>query len=401
MTLRRANLMTAGLITVLVSISAPSAFACSVPVFRYALERWQPDWYEVVVFHRGPLAGGDLTVVEWLRQAEECQTPLANFSLRTIDISKELDADTQKLWEAQQGAEPPWAIVRYPLRSQALGNVWAGRLTASAAIAIVDSPARRQVAKGIIEGETAVWMMLECGKRKQDDAAAKKLRKLLDEALETLHLPDQSIDGFEGEADPPADQSIDGAEGEPDSPADQSIDGLEGEADPPAKLQMKFSILRVSRKAPAEQVFVNMLLRSEDDLSGYDEPMVFPVFGRGRALYALVGKGINKDNVEEACAFLVGPCSCQVKAQNPGMDLLMRADWDASIEGGPVVVDELPPLMGLSGFADETAADSAARPEEPSPAATTAALLRNMLIAIGVGVVVLAAAGLILFRRQR
>ena len=371
MTLRRANLMTAGLITVLVSISAPSAFACSVPVFRYALERWQPDWYEVVVFHRGPLAGGDLTVVEWLRQAEECQTPLANFSLRTIDISKELDADTQKLWEAQQGAEPPWAIVRYPLRSQALGNVWAGRLTASAAIAIVDSPARRQVMKRIVEGETAVWVMLDCGKREQDDAAAKKLQKLLDEALETVHLPDQSIDGFEGEPDPPA------------------------------GLQLKFSILRISRKTPAEQVFVNMLLRSEDDLSGFDEPMVFPVFGRGRALYALVGKGINKDNVEEACAFLVGPCSCQVKVLNPGIDLLMRADWAVPLEGRLVAVDELPPLMGLSGFADETAADSAARPEEPSPAATTAALLRNMLIAIGVGVVVLAAAGLILFRRQR
>ena len=31
------------------------AEACSVPVFRYALERWQADPYEVFVFHRGPL----------------------------------------------------------------------------------------------------------------------------------------------------------------------------------------------------------------------------------------------------------------------------------------------------------------------------------------------------------
>ena len=29
--------------------------ACSVPVFRYALELWPPDEYEVVLFHEGPL----------------------------------------------------------------------------------------------------------------------------------------------------------------------------------------------------------------------------------------------------------------------------------------------------------------------------------------------------------
>ena len=29
--------------------------ACNVPVFRYALERWAADHFEVVIFHRGPL----------------------------------------------------------------------------------------------------------------------------------------------------------------------------------------------------------------------------------------------------------------------------------------------------------------------------------------------------------
>src|SRR5512136_1886912 len=33
--------------------SIPSALACSVPVFRYALERWPASPYEAVVFHRG------------------------------------------------------------------------------------------------------------------------------------------------------------------------------------------------------------------------------------------------------------------------------------------------------------------------------------------------------------
>ena len=42
-----------------VLLSAAIAAACNVPVFRYALERWQNDLYHVVVFHKGELAGED------------------------------------------------------------------------------------------------------------------------------------------------------------------------------------------------------------------------------------------------------------------------------------------------------------------------------------------------------
>ena len=38
-----------------VALSATPSWACSVPVYRYALERWWPDPYEVIVFHRGEL----------------------------------------------------------------------------------------------------------------------------------------------------------------------------------------------------------------------------------------------------------------------------------------------------------------------------------------------------------
>ena len=32
------------------------ANACSIPVFRYAMERWPADYYEGIVIHKGPLA---------------------------------------------------------------------------------------------------------------------------------------------------------------------------------------------------------------------------------------------------------------------------------------------------------------------------------------------------------
>jgi hypothetical protein len=113
---------------------------------------------------------------------------------------------------------------------------------------------------------------------------------------------------------------------------------------------VSFSILRVSRRDPKEKHLVAMLLRSEPDLNTFKEPMALPVFGRGRVLYALVGKGITEDYVFEACGFLVGPCSCQIKGLNPGTDLLIAVDWDAGLAETVVEPPELPPLTGLTAI---------------------------------------------------
>ncbi|HEY7425207.1 MAG TPA: hypothetical protein VH682_13330, partial [Gemmataceae bacterium] len=76
------------------------------------------------------------------------------------------------------------------------------------------------------------------------------------------------------------------------------------------------------------------------------EPMVFPVFGRGRALEGLIGKGINADTIENAAQFLCGACSCLIKRLNPGVDLLIAADWDAVIEDRDAVQPTMPSLKG-------------------------------------------------------
>ena len=97
-------------------------------------------------------------------------------------------------------------------------------------------------------------------------------------------------------------------------------------------MKLDFSVITVAVDDPDEAVFREILLNSEDDLKDYDEPIAFPVFGRGRALPALVGKGINNDMIDDASTFLSGPCSCQVKRQNPGFDLLTSVNWDQLLE---------------------------------------------------------------------
>ena len=43
-----------------------NAHACSVPVFRYAVEHWPPDVYEALVLHRGKLSETDKAVTDHL-----------------------------------------------------------------------------------------------------------------------------------------------------------------------------------------------------------------------------------------------------------------------------------------------------------------------------------------------
>jgi hypothetical protein len=74
-------------------------------------------------------------------------------------------------------------------------------------------------------------------------------------------------------------------------------------------------------------------MKMEPDLDELaDQPMVFFFYGRGRAMWPFVGKGITADNLAGETQFLAGPCSCTVRDQNPGLDQLMRWDWDSTAE---------------------------------------------------------------------
>jgi hypothetical protein len=276
-------------------VLAAAAPACDIPVFRYALVHWPADAYEAIVYHYGPLGSEETAVVETLER--HARDPL-NLRVRRVDLAVEKEA-------SPVASKLPWVVLRYPGSVETRGILWEGRPADLSLGRLTDSPARREVAMRILEGESAVWIFLESGDRAKDEAAAALLGARLRDMEGKLKLP--------------------GAPEEPVSPP----------------LRLAFSVLRLSRADPTEEMLVRMLIRSEEGLESVAEPMAFPVFGRGRKLEALVGKGISGDNVAEYCAFLAGPCSCQVKLQNPGIDLLLSAEWE-SFPGGTKA--EAPPL---------------------------------------------------------
>ena len=195
------------------------------------------------------------------------------------------------------------------------GSVWSGSLSMDAARKIVDSPARREIAKRLMDGDAAGFVLIAGGNPSHDNKAAKFVREQLSMAEDELTLSPQFLKRTDLEEL--------GASPTPD-----------------------FSLIRLARDDPAEEVFVGMLMYSEPGLFEYQEdPMVFPVFGRGRALYALAGRGITRDNIYVACEVTLGPCSCTVKDGNPGVDMLIVADWNVSI--GKSWIDEDIPLVGL------------------------------------------------------
>jgi hypothetical protein len=304
-----------------------TASACSIPVFRYALEHWHPDAYLVYVFHRGELTPEQSEQLAALQPKRPDGVPITNVKVQSINLDGDLDDETRTLWESHQSETLPWLVVQKagPARSPAI-DVWSGELNAANVALLVDSPARKFISERLLAGESVVWLFLDSGDTEKDDAAYTLLTSELERLKGTLELP-------------------------PIDPADAAELSVA-----PEGLKLSFQAKRIAREDPAEAALVQMLLSVEPDVRQepyIHMPMAFPVFGRGCALYTLAGDGINPRTIEDACRFLIGGCQCTVKEQNPGSDLLLAVDWDLYVEPSVSLPTATPPLGGLRGLADD------------------------------------------------
>ncbi|MEQ9408277.1 MAG: hypothetical protein RIK87_11150 [Fuerstiella sp.] len=310
--------------TLIVAVTASVAIACSVPVFRYALEHWRPDPYVLFVFTEDEPNKETQEILDTLQVQDQPGQPIANLAVRVVNLKQQTDPITQQIRQAHPSDSLPWAVLQTPAKWGPPQTVWQGELTAANAARILQSPARSTISRRLVDGESVVWVLLECGREEEDEAAFSTLTSELARLQTKLKLPEIASEDL----------------------GDLSVD--------PDALKIAFSAIRIARDDPQEQVFVDMLLRVEPDLLDEDVtrlPLAFPIFGRGRALYALAGKGIAGDVIEEACQFLTGACQCTVKAQNPGVDLLLNVNWDDVVVPTKPIDDDLPPLAGFSGFA--------------------------------------------------
>ena len=141
---------------------------------------------------------------------------------------------------------------------------------------LTTSPLREKIAKEIMDGQLCVMLLVASGHAEKDKQSRLIIRKALDAS--------------------------------------------------PFKSVITYAELKKSSSEEAQ--FVAMLLHVEEDLKDLDEPMLYGIFGRFRALEPLVAGGISGENIGYMIQFLTADCSCLIKDDLPGVDMLFTNDWE-------------------------------------------------------------------------
>ena len=343
--------------------SVQDARSCSVPVFRYALERWNPDPYKAIFIYRDKISEKDRALLDQLNQAVFNPEYPLNLRMREVDVATFSKEKLEGLLKGPIPEELPVFAIWYPDQIGKAHPLWTIRLTPSVIQDLIISPKRKQMAESLINGESVVWVFVPSGNGKKDEQAMALVKQELESAMDKYSkTPFYVLSGNRKK-----------------------------------ELTYGFPILTVSPDDANEHFFLDMLLRSESDLLEYtDEPMVFIVFGRGRSLGCLFGEYITADKIQDAITFLSGACSCEVKALNPGMDLLLAAPWDQVIMDSFVDDTPLPELTGVMPDPPEPVERSAAVVPEDIPIKKSNNVLKSYGIALGSVLVIVVLAGIIL-----
>ncbi|MEZ6132020.1 MAG: hypothetical protein R3C59_25440 [Planctomycetaceae bacterium] len=286
-------------------VACGSGHACNVPVFRYALERWQPDACDIIVFHDIALTDVQRDFIQTVRSGSASGGGTANAKVVVQQTDAAMDNATALLWdELRQRTDVrlPYVVVRSTIGNGRTINNWRGPLKDAAAAGLLSSPVRTRLAQRLVTGTSAVWIVLKSDNAKRNAEVLELLNTELENLSKKIPLPD----GI-------------------------GLPGSELFSEIP--LLMKFSVLEVDANDPHERFLVSLLTGFEPDTFRKGIPLVVPVFGRGRALEVIPAERVDAGLIEDLTLFLCGACSCQVKEQNPGFDLLISTAWNRELFG--------------------------------------------------------------------
>ena len=276
-----------------------AAVACDVPVFRFALERWEPDAYKVVITGK------------YSEQAKDELRQLIEFINVEVDFL---------------GGEKPrvdlFSPGEYPQR------IFSNDAPQQAVAKIADSKIRKAIVDKILSGVSGVFIILNSGDEARDHQALIEVNQAIQDAEQQLKILSGVVSADSEEKDLR----------DPDNNLRSKLD-----------LKIDFDVIVMDRSD--DVVLTQMLLAVEDDLSDIESVMVFPLFGRGRVLPPFIGNGISRDNLMTPLREITAACSCTIKNQNPGSDIILKADWDARLKGNEVIIEKtLPELTGAGDF---------------------------------------------------
>lgn len=289
----------------ILTVLTAHASACEVPVFRFALERWPADPLQVKIYADGSSTADAESAIQWLRN----QVPNENAANLHVSFENPIDPGdgkiTMRLFPSHQETGDP-----------NIRPLWDGPLTEDNARKLSDSPLRQQIAKQLLDGTSAVWLVISQGDPDADAKAMEAVQRGMHRAMQQLSLPKGVIHPEEA------------AEKFSQNPQATMDDVLRTKI----PLRIRFEAILLRHDNQDEQIFREILQSIAPASTKPGEPLVTPIFGRGRALAPAPASVLDENAVFDGCSYLCGACACMVKQQNPGVDLPFRTNWDAHIK---------------------------------------------------------------------
>jgi len=283
------------LITLLLLLGSQFAMSCTVPVFQYAMERWTQSYYEGVLLYQHELSEEEKAIFTRFQKMFRENNALLNLRVEKMDVHAN-SGKYQRLIKDYEPENLPALALWFPRQKGKIEPFWTGKLQIEQLEHIIKSAKRKEITGHLLEGSPLVWMLIAPGDQYPVKDYFRRLKDGISVSVEAMKK----------------------------QPQYRPLIVKEDEV-------VTFPVVTVSADNPDESVLVSMVTGIQDGVS-LDEPIVVPVFGRGRALTSFPAKEISKEQIYNIMTFLMSPCACQIKMASPGMDMLIKAEWSEAFD---------------------------------------------------------------------
>ncbi|MFA6293809.1 MAG: hypothetical protein WC637_18620, partial [Victivallales bacterium] len=146
--------------------------------------KWKADHYRALVIYDDE---NKMEADEGVRAIQDKigdKMKSLNLALRKINITSKdnVDEKTADVLKLLKPEKFPFSIIYFPENSDVENPLWAGAMTPEEAGIIGNSPARREMARRLLHGESAVWLLIEAGIDYKDY----RILKLLSEEIKNI-----------------------------------------------------------------------------------------------------------------------------------------------------------------------------------------------------------------------
>ncbi|HCE42486.1 MAG TPA: hypothetical protein DET40_02940 [Lentisphaeria bacterium] len=321
-------------VVIILSAFISAAVDDSTPLFQLGQQKWEPDSYRGIVVFSGEHPADKEKGLNFIEGRIQDKARALNLVVGRADINDKsiIDEKTNGILKTFKPDRLPFTVIYFPAISDVEIPLWAGYLTATVAESICDSPARREIARRLIKGDNAVWLLVVSGNDEADANAYQMLSGELRQASGVIPEPMP-------------------VNADPEMVPDEKIIV-------PAVNPMKMSIIRISKDDKSEIILLEMLNCMEPEImNAKNDPVIVPIYGKGRILDIFSSDEVNKENVRTALRKLSSPCTEGIKEPASGSDMLMSVNWNAFLKGGLSVDKDLPALKSFGDGAEKELVD--------------------------------------------